>query len=90
MSTLDAVRDAVCYDVDEETGEVRQTSLRESYNLFVTIGEVTSLVPPRVEILNGDVVRVRAYVGAQPQLGDMVVMLKMMRFWVAIAGVTVV
>lgn len=89
MPDLDAVRQNVLRWVDED-GRVRDSQLRHRYPVNGTIGEVVSLTPPRVEVLSGPSVKIDAYVGPTPVVGELVIVIEVVRYRIAITGVQVV
>ena len=74
MPTIQQVRDALQRTV-EESGRVRDMDLSAFKKSPVTVGEVVSLSPPKVELLNGETVPIRLRTaGLLPAVGDIVLM----------------
>lgn len=72
MPTIQQVREYMARTI-EESGRVRDMDLSAFKRAPITLGEVVSLNPPRVELLNGDVTPIRfRHSGLTPTLGDIV------------------
>lgn len=74
----------------EDDGRVVDTALPDGMALVGNIGEVLSIGPAEVELLSGRVVRPKAYVGPVPNVGQIILMVRVARFWIAVTGVQVI
>lgn len=89
MPSIDAVRLLVSRHV-EDSGRVIDSALVDDFNLSGTLGEVLSLSPVRVETLAGETVKPKAYVGPVPAVGDLVLLIRVARWWLAVTGIQVI
>lgn len=89
MATLDDIREAVQRQTDED-GVIMESPIPDGVPLVGTIAEVTSLSPPMAETLAGRSVKVKAYVGPVPLVGQIILLVRINRWWLAITGITVV
>lgn len=87
MPTLDQIRARLSRSVDPVTGAVTETDATAVGD--VTVAEVKQLNPPLVELLDGTVVELTARVvsGYTPTVGDLVLVVKVARWFVAVGEV---
>ncbi len=87
---LHNLRQKISRHIDEDTGIVTDSQIPDSIPLTGSIGEVISLTPPMVELLSGKQVRVRAYTGTVPAIGQKIFLIRLNKWWIAFPDVTVV
>jgi len=87
MPTIQQIRDSLSREV-EPSGRVRDTDLSRDKRWPVTVGEVVSVNPPTVELLNGRTQRMKwRLAGVTAGVGDIVLMLRLARVLIAIGRV---
>ena len=86
---IDNLRDVVRRHVQDD-GTIVESALPDGVPIVGTLGEVTSLSPPRVELLSGRSAKVRAFMGPVPEVGQIVLMIRVNHWWLALTGMTVV
>lgn len=86
---LDQIRNHLLHSVDEN-GVVHQAKIAHRFPVNATIAEVKSLSPPRVEILSGPTIKIDAYVGPTPLVGEICLVLEVARYRIAVFGIEVI
>jgi hypothetical protein len=89
MPTIQQMREVVSRIIDDD-GRVRDSTLREEFVIKGTLGEIVSLSPPRVELLDGRTIRPRGYVGPVPALGQIVLVLRIAKWPLVVTGIEVI
>jgi len=88
MATLDGIRDALKTSIDPETGVITESDIEAIKGTHIQVAEVIQLSPPVVELLDGSFVEVTArLVGVTVAVGDLVIVLKVARWFIAIGEV---
>lgn len=86
---IESIRRNVRRSVRDD-GRVVETAVTDRIPLFGTIGEVESLNPPRVEVLSGPSIKPDAFVGPLPAVGDVVLVIEVGRYRLAVTGIRVI
>jgi len=88
MATLDGIRDSLKRSVDPVTGVVTESDIEAIKGTHIQVAEVTQLNPPVVELLDGSSVEVTArLVGMTVSVGDLILVLKVARWFIAVGEV---
>jgi hypothetical protein len=88
MATLDSIRNAARTSVDPVTGLVTQSDVEAVKGTSIQVAEVLTLNPPVAELFDGSQVELTArLVGATAAVGDLVIVLKVARWFIVLGEV---
>ena len=88
MATLDSIRAAVKRSIDPVTGVVTESDIEAVKGTSIQVAEVLTLNPPVVELLDGSQIELTArLVGATAAVGDLVIVLKVARWFIVLGEV---
>jgi hypothetical protein len=88
MATLDSIRESMKTSIDPITGVSTESDIEAIKGTHIQIAEVLQLNPPIVELLDGSQVELTArLVGATAAIGDLVIVLKVARWFIVLGEV---
>lgn len=88
MATLEGIRESMSRSEDPVTGLITETDPANIVGTVIQVAEVKSLNPPLVELLDGSTVEITArVVGQTVAIGDLVLVLKVARWFIAVGEV---